>query len=1088
MTQALKKNKWKKVIWGILLVPLVLFTVVSIVVIVKKDAIVQSLIDTLNEDFKGTIVIRENHIAPFENFPYISIDLKGFQVFEGKDLKAQPVISLEDVYIGFDLWTVLKGNYDIKTIKLKDGIIDLVQDETGGLNVLNAFEATKDIEDVEEEFHLNLKSIVLQQVELAKTNLADSIKLDARIDKAEVSFKKSPTHIEMGLKSTFVLNVLKDKDSTFVKNKHFKISTDFDFDKKEHLITFAPSEVMLENGVFGMEGTADFDDDFNVNLKFHGKKPNFDLLIAFAPNELIDFLKQYDNRGEIYFDATVKGKTINGHQPEVEAKFGCKDGYFDNTANQKKLDEMFFNAYFTNGEQRNLETSRFELRDFSARPEAGKFTGNLVVENFISPDIDLQLDSDFDLEFLTKFFNLNDFRNLSGKVMLKMNFHDIIDLTQPEKSLEKFNQAYYSELQVTNLNFKSDSYHLPIRQVNIKASMDGNDVKLEQFNGNVGASDITMQGKVYNIPALLHRTKAETGLDLTITSKLLDFKELTSGDTLKQKPINEKIKNLSVGFSFKGPAYSLFKEKGLPEGKFQIVDFYGKLEHYPHTLHDFDALVVLKPDEIELDHFDGMIDDSDFHIQGSMKPISKWLEDKPKGITHVEFDIKSNLLKLKDVFSYQGANYVPEDYRDEEITQLATHGRVFLHFDEGLKATDLDLDFLKGKMKIHPLKFEDFKGRLHFENEQLTFKNFQGRLGKSDFKVSGNYYLGDDPEKLKDGDVLEFFSRFLDFDALFPSQEVTKADGTPDHDAGFNVFELPFRKMNVSAEIGELNYHKYKIKNFTTKMRMQPDHKVFVDNMSLTAAGGKVHMTGYFNGTDPNHIYVHPDLKIEKVNLDEVMLKFDNFGQDQLISENLHGIFTGRIRGKILLHKDLTPNIEESDLTIDVSVVNGKLERFGPVEALSDFFRDKNLSKVLFDKLENRFTLKDGSMEFPNMVINSSLGFIQLSGRQDKDLNMEYYIRVPFRMVTQAASQKLFGRKKEDIDPDREDEIIVKDPNRKISYINLRISGTPSNYKISIVRKKDLKNNPNFVRDESFLFESGSDSITSTQETQHEQQ
>jgi hypothetical protein len=1079
MTQAPKKKMWKKVIGGILLVPLVLFVVVSIVVVVKKDAIVQSLIETLNEDFKGTIVIRDNRIAPFENFPYISIDLKGFQLFEGKDLKAQPVISLEDVYVGFDLWTVLKGKYDIKTIKLKNGLIDIIQSEEGVLNILTAFETTKEIEDVEEEFHLNLKSIVLQQVELAKTNLADSIKLDALIDKAELSFKKSPTHIEMELKSTFVLNILKDKDSTFVKNKHFKIATDFDFDKKEHLITFAPSEVTLENGVFGMEGSADFDDDFNVNLKFNGKKPNFDLLIAFAPNELVELLGQYDNRGEIYFDAVIKGKTINGHQPSVEAKFGCKEGYFDNTATSKKLDEMFFNAYFTNGEQRNLESSRFELKDFSARPEAGKFIGNLVVENFISPDINLQLDSDFDLEFLTKFFNLNDFKNLTGKVLLKMNFHDIIDLTQPEKSLEKFNQAYYSELQVTNLNFKSDSYHLPIRQLNIKALMDGNDVKLEQFEGKVGTSDISMKGRVFNIPALLHRTNAETGLELSVSSKLLNFKELTSGDTLRKKPFNEKIRNLSVGFSYKGPAYSLFKEKGFPEGNFKILDFYGKLEHYPHTFHDFDALLVLKPDEIELDHFDGMIDDSDFHIKGSMKPISKWLEEHPKGMTHLEFDVKSNLLRLKDIFAYKGENYIPEDYREEEITQLATHGRAFLHFDDGLKATDLELDFLKGKMKIHPLKFEDFKGRLHFEDERLTFKDFRGRLGRSDFSITGNYYFGSDVSKKEKGDELAVISQFLDFDTLFPHQEVIKEDGvTIDHDAGFNLFEVPFPKMKISTQIGELHYHKYKIKNFNTEVRIQPNHKIFVDKMSLLAAGGKVNMTGYFNGSDPKHIYLFPDLKIEKVNLDEVLFKFDNFGQDQLISENLHGLFTGRITGKILLHTDLTPIIDASEITVDVSVVNGKLERFGPVEALSDFFRDKNLSKVLFDKLENRITLKNGTMEFPNMIINSSLGFIQLSGKQDADLNMEYYIRVPLKLVTQAASQKLFGRKKEDIDPDREDEIIVKDPNRKISYINLKISGTPSNYKITLQKNKDLKKGNQFVKDESFLFESEHDSTT----------
>jgi hypothetical protein len=246
---------------------------------------------------------------------------------------------------------------------------------------------------------------------------------------------------------------------------------------------------------------------------------------------------------------------------------------------------------------------------------------------------------------------------------------------------------------------------------------------------------------------------------------------------------------------------------------------------------------------------------------------------------------------------------------------------------------------------------------------------------------------------------------------------------------------------------------------------------VFMDKLQFNAAGGIVDLKGYFNGTDPKHIYFSPDLKIQKVNLDEVLFKFDNFGQDQLVSENLHGIFTGRITGKILMHTDLTPIINESDLSIDVSVVNGRLEKFGPMDALSDFFKDKNLSKVLFDKLENRLQVKNGTMVLPNMLINSSLGFIEVSGKQDADLTMEYYVRVPLKLVTKVATQKLFGKKKEEIDPNQEDEIIYKDPTKKVSYVNLKISGTPSNYKISLQKNKDLKQGKGFEKDESFLFD-----------------
>ncbi len=83
---------------------------------------------------------------------------------------------------------------------------------------------------------------------------------------------------------------------------------------------------------------------------------------------------------------------------------------------------------------------------------------------------------------------------------------------------------------------------------------------------------------------------------------------------------------------------------------------------------------------------------------------------------------------------------------------------------------------------------------------------------------------------------------------------------------------------------------------------------------------------------------------------------------------------------------------------------------------------------------------------------------------------MEYYIRVPLKLVTKVATQKLFGKKKEEIDPDQEDEIIYKDPNKRVSYINLKITGTPSDYKISLQKNKDIKAGKGFVKDETFLF------------------
>ncbi|MFY7991031.1 MAG: hypothetical protein ACOVO3_09865, partial [Fluviicola sp.] len=86
------------------------------IVYVKQDAIVQEVLTHFNQDFEGKIAIKESHISPFAAFPYISIDLEGLKVYESKDQKKVPLVSITDCYVGFNVYDLLKGDYTIKSI------------------------------------------------------------------------------------------------------------------------------------------------------------------------------------------------------------------------------------------------------------------------------------------------------------------------------------------------------------------------------------------------------------------------------------------------------------------------------------------------------------------------------------------------------------------------------------------------------------------------------------------------------------------------------------------------------------------------------------------------------------------------------------------------------------------------------------------------------------------------------------------------------------------------------------------------------------------------------------------------------------
>ena len=79
---ARSKRFWKRFVLAFIGLPIFLFFTLVLIVYIKQDTIVQDLVDDMNKDFAGATEIKGSHISMFENFPYISIDLEEFKVYE----------------------------------------------------------------------------------------------------------------------------------------------------------------------------------------------------------------------------------------------------------------------------------------------------------------------------------------------------------------------------------------------------------------------------------------------------------------------------------------------------------------------------------------------------------------------------------------------------------------------------------------------------------------------------------------------------------------------------------------------------------------------------------------------------------------------------------------------------------------------------------------------------------------------------------------------------------------------------------------------------------------------------------------------
>jgi hypothetical protein len=1037
----------KKLIFTLCILPFAVLALTAILLAFQQEAITQKALVAANRQFVGKLTVENSRVSVLSNFPYISIDLRGVAFFENKSKDTKPFYEAAHLYLGFDLWDIIGGNFKVKSIRISDGHADVVKYPNGDINILLA----KGIANTASEQDGGIMGFELAKVEISNFTLSYEGKSDSMsyllfVDNWKSSIRHKANEVDFNLKGDFIFDLLQGGKPTFFLDKQIYLDLNFNFDAQRQVLNLAPSRVRLEEALFASSGKVDLlENGMDMDLRLEGQKPDFNMFGAFLPKEIALALYDYQNEGEVFFKGTIKGLLGEGHTPEVTAEFGCENAFFLRSDNNLKVDDLRFFGFFTNGPERNLSTSELRIQNFNARPEQGIFQGDLTIRNFEDPYVKVKLKADLDLSFVGDFFDLEKFEGISGKVLLNMDFDELVDLDASKTDLAQLKKSIQSELILRDLHIALSGYPHPIRNINAYALMEEGLVTVRELSFQIKDSDFDFKGWVSDFPALFHRFDQEVTLGLEAKSKKLDVAQL-----LQKEEKKEKIHDFAAKIKVYTKASELFDFSYLPQGRLELEKFEARLENYPHSFQELQAALTIGERMIEVEKFEGKIDGSDFLLRANLDNYPKWFREELAGGSSIKWSFQSEKLKINDLLTYNGVKYLPESWGEEVFSSLDLRGNVDLYFRKGLHSAELQLEQLTGRTQLHPLKLEQFKGKVRWEGDYLSIRNFGGKMGVSEFEFDLGLNLLDSIKNKKD--YFHFRAEALDLDALMGFQGF---EVDTNHAEAFNIFQLPFRDMEFAADIQKLNYHSKWLTDVKGKARTTSNHLLHVDTLGLKVAKGSLGIKGYLNGSNPEEIYLHTQMLADRLDLDQLLFKMESFNKDLMINENLKGSISGAIAGKFLVYPDLTPIIDKSEAKMALTVYDGTLVNFAPFSALSDYFSDRNLNRVRFDTLTNTFDLKEGVLHIPRMNINSSLGFLEISGRQSLDLDMNYQVRIPLSMVTQVGFRTLFGgRSRSEVDPDQEDAIVFRDENRRVRFLTINMQGRPGNYQISLGRAR----------------------------------
>lgn len=1054
-----------------------LFLLVIGILYWKKDEIKEYIVEELNEGQGGELVIEDVNISPFRAFPYISIDVTNVTFYPDKRRFGDPLYHFEDIYVGFDILDIITGTYDVKNILVENGFVDAERYADGTLDIL--FFKEKDFEEEEkeeddEDVHFNLEHIELVNILLVEESCHEGQTYNSILmDHIEAKYHAAESGLHFYIDGDFHVNDISVENYSLFYDKNFEIHTEINLLNEMSYIEFLPGTLIFGNAEVTFEGLIDTERDLYVDLKFDGKKDNFDLFYAFLPPDIVEGLNDFTNSGDIFFNGEVKGESLHG-LPHIDIKLGCENTMFKNKKTDESIENLQFYGHFSSGDNNTLESSYFTLTNLFGNQDEGEFKGTFTMTNLAAPVYELDFHSSIDLEEIQRLSPIPGVEKGSGKVFIDITLNEFVDTDSLLHMATQMKDGVNSGISFQNTYIKLKDYEHAFSNINGRIELVGDDIVCENLRANIESSDIHFDLKLKNVTSLIHHYSAKVDLFLHGYSEHLNFADLLGKDQSGKEIFNDSITNLDFNLDFHAQSNALENYEYLPKVDFFFRDLRFHLGGYPHEFKRFEGLVHLSDEKIELENLDLQIGKNDLHISLLLDNPGALMDSLRQEKVTFDTEISSKFFDLMSLMQYKGESLMSEEvnkqFEKELIQNLKFHGDGQLisnSFSSHGFFSRLNVDLFEIKLNDLP-KIKNTRAEIKTDTSGCIYINdFHTDFGSNDIQLDLEMRNYLNPEAKEKPIIAVISGKNWNFNHLLDdlagrtsstsSSSSTSSTETNQHEEAFNIFAFDFPDLKLNVDVKHLKYERYILDDFIAEMRTTPEHYIYFDQLKFKAADGSLELDGYFNGSDKDMIYLSSTLNIKNMNLDKLMYKFDNFGQDYVINENLHGIMTTKITSKAHMYPDLAVDLKNTEATIEATIKDGRIQNFAPMHALAAFMGEKDLDNIKFAELSNTITYKNGDVIVPEMKIASTLGYFYIRGKQDHDLNLDYEVDVPFSMIKSATlnfmKSKFRSRKKKTDDLDQlDDEIITEQKGNK--YLTIIMKGPYETYDVEVGKVK----------------------------------
>ena len=264
--------------------------------------------------------------------------------------------------------------------------------------------------------------------------------------------------------------------------------------------------------------------------------------------------------------------------------------------------------------------------------------------------------------------------------------------------------------------------------------------------------------------------------------------------------------------------------------------------------------------------------------------------------------------------------------------------------------------------------------------------------------------------------------------------------------------------MKVNFWLDNFTFRSVTARNIRGELKYRPG-LLAVNQVAGNTMGGFARSQATVEFNDDKSFSILSSSQVNGIDIKQVFTSFNNFSQVFIQDRHLEGKVSGNIDFYGEFNDSLRMDMDTFLADADISIGEGELIAFEPLEQLSRFIDIEELEHIRFSELRNEIFIRNGEVVIPQMEINSSAMNLSASGIHTFDNYYNYKIRLS---LSEVLARKL-RRKREN---EEEFGMIEEDTRRGRLNVYLSIDGTPEGAEISYNRKAAVANLRQQIDDE----------------------